>query len=120
MRLELGRPADAIRAAALAHVDQRAREAVEAIRPSWLAPVDALRAEQARLTLAGAADADQRALPLREGVDPRGAAAEVLLAMEDTAARLLAVEAWRLATKRAIRGARTVQEMRMLAEGVMA
>jgi hypothetical protein len=102
MRLDLGLSLDALRAQALARIDARARDAMEAIRPSWLAPVDALRAEQARATPRAGQAADE--------------AAAVLAAKQATDQALLRIDAWRRAAKSAIRAAPTPRHIRQLAE----
>ena len=98
MRLDLGPRLAELRAQALAHIDARARDAMEAVRPSWLAPVDALRTEQAR-------------------AEPRQAeAAAVLAAQAATQQALLRIDAWRRAAKSAIRDADTAPAIRAAME----
>ena len=99
MRLDLGPSLDALRAKALARIDARARAAMEAVRPSWLARLDALRVQPR--------GPDGRFLP----VPP-----EVLAAQAATQEALLRIDAWRRAAKSAIRAAPTPRHIRQLAE----
>jgi len=98
MRLDLGPSLEALRAQALARIDTRARDAMEAVRPSWLAPVDALRAEQAR------------------AAPQQGEAAVVLAAQAATQDALLRIDDWRRAAKTTIRTAHNPRDLRQLAE----
>jgi hypothetical protein len=93
MRLDLGPDIEAARAEALALIDKRAAAAAEAIRPAWLAPLDALRLDDARA--AGAQNASV-----------------VYVAAEQTAIALRALDTARLAAKAAVRAASTVAEIR--------
>jgi len=95
MRLDLGPDIEAARAEALALIDRRAAAAAEAIRPAWLAPLDALRLDDAR------------------AADPDHASARAVVEAADAAARALrALDTARLAAKAAVRAASTVAEIR--------
>jgi hypothetical protein len=97
MRLDLGPDIETARAEALALIDRRAAAAAEAIRPAWLAPLDALRLETAGA--AGPQNANARA---------------VLDAADQTAAARVAIDTARLAAKAAVRAASNLAEIRAI------
>ena len=115
MRFDLGPPLAAVRAAELARLDMSAHAAREAVRPSSLAAMDAMRLDEARRVLSAERPRATPALDAMPGDQHSETKALIVVqAAEAQGVRLLAIEAARLTAKSRLRACNCTAAMRQI------